>query len=72
MFFHHDFCTRLRRARKKAGYTMTRAAERLYIQQSSISRYERGVVFPTIDRVAEMANLYGVSIDWLCGMGVEK
>lgn len=72
MFFHRDFCERLRRARKKAGYTMIRAAEKLYIQQASISRYERGVVYPTIDRVVAMANLYGVSLDWLCGRGVEK
>ena len=73
MFIGMDFCRRLRHARKKAGYTLTQAAEKSYLSSGAIGHYEKGIRVPPIDRVATMANLYGVSIDWLCGMeGVKK
>lgn len=62
------FCERLRQARKKAGMSTTQVAVALYTDQSVISRYETGCVMPKVDRVALMARLYGVSMDWLCGM----
>ncbi len=68
MFISRDFGRRLKQARKKAGLTMTQAGEKVYISQSVVSRYEKGESIPTIDRVLALANLYGVSIDWLCGI----
>jgi len=65
------FGTRLRHARKKAGYTMEHAGQCAFISQSVISRYENGEVTPTVDRVFALANLYGVSLDWLCGLKEE-
>lgn len=62
------FKDRLKRARRKAKYTMSRAAKKIGVQQATISRYESGKTIPAVDRVAAMAELYGVSIDWLCGM----
>ena len=63
MFNCIAFGTRLRHARKKAGYTMTHAAQCVYISQSVIN----GQVTPTIDRVCALAELYGCSVDWLLG-----
>ena len=40
--------------------------------QTVISRYELGERIPKIDRVMELAALYDVSIDWLCGMEDQK
>lgn len=65
------FATRLRHARKKAGYTMKHAGQCAYISQSVISRYESGESLPTVDRVFALANLYGCSLDWLCGLKEE-
>lgn len=62
------FCERMRRARKNAGMTTTDAAFALHTDQAMVSRYETGVIMPRIDRVADMADLYGCSIDWLCGI----
>lgn len=63
------FGERLRQARERAGLTMKQVNARVYISQSVISRYESGEVTPTIERVFSLANLYGCSIDWLCGRG---
>lgn len=62
------FGDRLRQARENAGYSQTEVACAMYTDQSLISRYENGCVMLKIDRVAELAQMYGVSIDWLCGM----
>ena len=67
MIFAKQFGHRLNQARVKAGFSMNQVSAKLYISQSVISRYESGKVTPTIDRVCAMANLYGCSIDWLCG-----
>ncbi len=62
------FGERLRQARINNALTMMQVQDGLYVSQSVLSRYEHGLVFPTIERVFELANLYGCSIDWLCGM----
>lgn len=62
-----QFGDRLRRAREKAGLTQMDVASAMYTSQAMISRYESGSIMLRIDRVAEMADMYGVSIDWLCG-----
>lgn len=63
------FGERLRQAREETGLSMNRVSQLIYISQGVLSRYEHGLVFPTIERVFDLANLYGCSIDWLCGMG---
>ena len=67
MFDCNAFGERLRQARKNTGLTMTQAANKVYISQCTISRYESGEITPTIDRVCALAELYGCSVDCLCG-----
>lgn len=62
------FGERLHKARTNAGLTMVQVQDNVYVSQGTISRYEHGLVFPTIERVFELANLYGCSMDWLCGL----
>lgn len=69
MFDSVAFGERLRQARINNGLTMVQVQEKLYISQGVLSRYEHGQVYPTIERVFELAELYGCSIDWLCGNG---
>ena len=71
-FDNKRFGVRLRHMRKKAGMTMEHVAQCAYISQSVICRYESGEVTPTIDRVFALANLYGCSMDWLCGLKEEE
>lgn len=68
MFDTVAFGIRLRQARINSGFTMAQVQGRLYISQSQISKYEHGLVFPPVERVFELAKLYGCSMDWLCGL----
>ena len=65
------FGNRLRLARENNGLTMTQVQDIVYVSQGTISRYEHGLVFPSIERVFELAKLYGCSMDWLCGLKEE-
>ena len=62
------FCARLKQARKATGMTQCDVADELNTTGSLIVKYEKGYYFPGIRKVVELAELYGVSIDWLCGM----
>lgn len=58
---------RLKEARKNAGYKQIDAAKKLGISNGTLSGYERNYRDPDTDILNEMANLYGVSTDWLLG-----
>ena len=62
------FGERLHQARINAGLTMVQAGGAIFMSQSAISRYEKGINIPTVDRLFELAKLYGCSMDWLCGL----
>lgn len=53
--------------RKKNHLTQNEVAEKLGIKQSSISRWEQGLTIPDIAILTKLADLYGVSIDYLLG-----
>lgn len=54
---------RLRAARIAAGITQRGIARALGIARSDVSRYERGVHFPSVHRLREFCLAYGVSAD---------
>src|SRR3990167_8738343 len=58
---------RLRRARKDARLTLEEAAEALGVVRQSVFHWESGRNYPMGDRLKAVADLYGVSIDWLLG-----
>lgn len=68
MFDPVRFGARLRQARVETGMTNVDAAICLHTNEGLINRYEKGLVLPGINRVYELAELYNVSIDWLCGL----
>jgi transcriptional regulator with XRE-family HTH domain len=50
------------RQRQKRGLTQDRVAEHLNIGLEAVSRMERGVVVPTIIRLAELAQLFDCDV----------
>ena len=50
------------RQRQLAGLTQEQVAEHLDIGMAAISRMERGLVVPTIVRLAELAELFGCEL----------
>lgn len=57
---------RLAELRKDYGYTQDYIAELLNVTRSSISAYETGVNDPSLENLITLANLYNVSLDYLC------
>lgn len=52
---------KLKRAREQANLTLEEAADYIGIRGASLSRMENGLSKVTIDRLAELSALYGVS-----------
>lgn len=62
---------RLAVTRKERNLTQRKVAELLNVSFQAVSLWERGETSPDIDKLAELAALYQVSVDWLL-MGIEK
>ena len=58
---------RLSELRKKSGLSQRQAAEKLGISPAPLSAYELGKKLPPLETLAAMAELYDVSLDYLCG-----
>lgn len=58
---------RLSELRKKSGLNQRQAAEKLGISPAPLSAYELGKKLPPLETLAAMAELYKVSLDYLCG-----
>lgn len=55
------------RLRKERSMTQEQLAEALGVTFASVSKWERGVATPDLNLIAEMADLFGVSLDALVG-----
>lgn len=59
--------TKLRLLRERKRFTQLKVAELLGIGNKTLSDYERDVTEPDLETLKKMANLYGVSLDYLAG-----
>lgn len=55
----------LAQRRESTGLTQEQVAEVLQIGTEAVSRMERGITMPTIQRMAEQADIYGCGIEEL-------
>lgn len=64
------FAERLKELRLESGLTQKQLSMELKgkIDQSSIARWELGVRIPLLDAVIILAEFFGVSLDYLCGL----
>ena len=65
------FSERIKECRKKAGLTQEQVAEALEIGYSTYRHYEYGNRMPLVTDAAKMAELFGVSLDYLAGLSEE-
>ena len=56
---------RLEDLRKQHDLTQDQLAEKLTVTRQAISRWERGLAYPTVDNLKALAQLYQVSLDAL-------
>ena len=62
-----NFAGRLKECRKTKGLTQKQAASFFDIAERHWQRYESGEQTPTFDGLLEIADYFGVSLDWLTG-----
>lgn len=58
---------RLKLARQHKNMTQMEVAKKLGISNGTLSGYERNYRDPDTETLAKLAELYGVSVDWLTG-----
>ena len=63
---------RLVEARNRHGYSQKYVALTVGVAPSIVSRWESGVKFPSRENLAKLAELYGVSVDYLLGMSDDE
>lgn len=61
------FPERLKGLREKMGLTQEQLATELGLKKSTISRYEKGKVRPSMKTLGKIADYFGVSTDFLRG-----
>lgn len=61
------FCDMLKEYRKQKGYSQTQLGARIGVTRQAISRWESGTDTPSLERIAMLAKVLGVSIDTLAG-----
>ena len=67
MTYAEKFCQRLKMLRADRGLTQKQISERLQVVESNYGHYERGESQPSIDRLCVLADVFGVTIDYLVG-----
>lgn len=63
---------RIRQLRKEMHMTQKELAERLKVTNTVICNYETNVSVPNIATMVAFANIFNVSLDYLCGRIDEK
>lgn len=62
----------IRNMRKQRGMMQEQLAEALGVSVAAVSKWERGAAMPDLSYIAEMADLFGVSLDALVGYRVQN
>jgi len=67
-----DYVTRIRNLREDSDLTQSQIAEYLGTSQTMYARYERGANEMPVRHLIRLAQYYGVSLDYLCGLSDKK
>lgn len=62
------FCIRLKELRAENGLAQNELAQKLYVNQRTISNWEKGVREPNIAMIIRIAKFFDVSTDYLLGV----
>lgn len=63
-----NFGIKLRKLRESYGLTQKALAEKIGIERATVSSYERGGLYPSIENLREICLVFGVSADYLIGL----
>lgn len=62
------FCERLKELRLEKGLSTTALGKILNVSNSTISRWESGIIIPSIEHLYNIAKYFDVSADYLIGI----
>ena len=62
-----NFAENLRTLRKEKNLSQGKLAEAVGVTQQCVSEWERGRIEPTLSCLWRLADLFGISMDVLCG-----
>lgn len=57
------FSERLKKEREKRGWSQTDLAEEIHVSRQSVSKWETGKNYPSIEIIIELSNLFSITID---------
>ena len=57
------FSERLKKEREKRGWSQTELAEKIYVSRQSVSKWETGKNYPSIEVIIGLSDLFGITID---------
>lgn len=60
-----DFPAKLRELRKSRGWSQGQLAKKIGADLQRVSKYERGVIWPTMELMVKIAKSFDVSVDFL-------
>ena len=62
------FCTRLKELRLESKLSQSDLANRLRVNQRTVSNWEKGIREPNIDMLIQIAQVFEVPTDYLLGV----
>ena len=62
---HHNVGKTIATLRKEKGWTQVDLAEKLHVSDKAVSKWENGESSPSVEFFPSLAELFGVSIDYL-------
>ena len=63
-----NFSDLIRQKREAKGWTQKELAQRLYVSDKTISRWETGMQMMGVDKYVVLAEHYNISVDYLLGL----
>ena len=57
------FGERLKKEREKRGWSQTDLAEKIHVSRQSVSKWETGKNYPSIEVIIDLSDLFGITID---------
>ncbi|KAF0425375.1 helix-turn-helix domain-containing protein [Pediococcus acidilactici] len=66
-----SFNTRLKSVRKLKHFTQLDLAKRLDVSKGTISAYEQGLSYPSLETLVKICNILDTSADYLLGLSDE-
>src|SRR5690554_2363449 len=59
------FSERLKKEREKKGWSQIELAKKIHVSRQSVSKWETGKNYPSIEVIIDLSDLFGITIDEL-------